>query len=185
MKSRGPVYLSVSISLAAAFGVTARANQTGVSSNTPKITSAEYITVSAADLIKTPERFSGHQVRVTGYWVLAFEQSSLSETDSPNKLPPIWVESFSMPGGREVKNPKAITAALESAYRAVGTNRRMKYDVLLVTLEGFFDHKSSIEPTEETRPFPNGFGHLGQYPSRLTIERVVEIKLVSEKDYPF
>lgn len=95
---------------------------------------------------------------------------------------PIWVERWSLPGGREVKDPHAITAALEAAYKNVGTNRTKKHDVLLVTLEGFFDYKPSIEPTKESFPFQSGFGHLGQYQSQLTIERVIEIEFVSEKD---
>ena len=144
----------------------------------------EVITASVDDLVKTPVKFAGRRVRVTGYWIQQFEYSALHQEPKLSKMSPIWVERWSLPGGREVKDPQAITAAVEAAYKGVASDRTQKRNVLLVTLEGYFDHKALIEPTKDSYPFQSGFGHLGQYPSQLTIERVVEIKFVSEEPFP-
>jgi len=145
---------------------------------------SEILSASVDDLIITPTKYSGRRVRVTGYWIQQFEYSALHSEPKLTTMSLIWVERWSLPGGREVKDPQSITAAVNAAYKDVASNRAQKRDVLLVTLEGYFDHKDTIDPTKDSHPFQSGFGHLGQYSSQFTIERVDEIKLVSEEPFP-
>ena len=139
----------------------------------------QLVATTVADLVAHPDRFAGKHVRVSGYWITAFEYSGLHSTPKSNERSHIWVECWSIPGqGRQVRDPQAIQDALAATYSKAGVTENAPV-IISVTLEGYFEHKSSIAVTKESYPFTSGYGHLGQYESRLTIARVVEANVLA------
>lgn len=160
-----------------------------------ELADGEFAPVSFLALLENPERYAGRPVRVTGFLVLGFEQSWIQAEPRIAEMPAVWMDVFNVHDdslahdkaaeAKAIERSLQVTVILEAAYKDVGTDRSKKRDILLVTIEGIFEHKRSIAPTPETAPFQSGFGHLGKHHSRIVVEKMISAKFISEEPSPF
>lgn len=162
---------------------------TGVQSNSGASTHKVILT-SVCEVLAKPSAFNGRMIRVRGRVGSGFESFTL-EDDSCNGS--IWLTSPDEPESRDPSRPKVqlqrdgkfqqfqYYVSMESsdplAARCGGNPHCPRYEVT-ATLVGRLDYKRLRPPRDRKGrevTFRGGFGHLGQWSSRLVIESVSEV----------
>lgn len=130
--------------------------------------------VTVVQLVKEPSKFEGMRVEVEGYWITGFEWSYFTATaDNPEPLP-IWLERWMIDPSEPQIDVAAIKLAVEGADKNAHlepSNSSRQYWVRCI---GRFSH---VIVRRSTPAAPGvGFGHLGVYPSKLRLEKIIEVR---------
>lgn len=123
--------------------------------------------VSFSELIKSPAKFSGHRIAISGT-IATGDEMVVFEGETPPDIRAIWIEYAIMSADDLKKNGfdllKEASARIPKTDRSILEYRRL----LKVRVIGKFAHVDA----DPSRPAA-GFGHLSAYRSQITIEKVL------------
>jgi hypothetical protein len=125
---------------------------------------------SVAELLSTPDRFSGKQVRVAGYWLKGFEWSLL-KTEPESQDASIWCE-LEMDGRASLD----LALAMEKARKQSGIPSALE-SLTWIDCVGVFENRMLTEE-DKAGVGQRGFGHLGKHPNQLRIQKIISYRVL-------